>query len=121
MVKALIYSLAVSCFCSMLLGQDQTSVFITDLNDKGSTIQQATDNFLKHEACKGFRLTRKRNAANYEFIFADGGWARPRTVSVVNLDADETVIYADNGRTQRFKNLVKDACNAVTKDLPPPQ
>jgi len=35
------------------------------------------------------------------------------------LMIDETVIYG--GKTQRFKNLVKDACNAVKKDLPSPQ
>ena len=76
--------------------------------------------FHERKECKNFALVLNLEKADYTFIF-DGRtqWAQQHVNVVVVKMEDEEVIYA--GDAIRHPNVVKDACNAVRKALPPPQ
>ncbi len=139
-MKALIYSLVAWCFCVTLLSQDKTRIYITDRpsweieagqGDEGSVlsrsalgqeplINKSMTLFHERKECRTFGLVLNLEKADYTFIF-DGRtqWAQQNINVVVLQMKGEEVIYA--GEARRHSNVLKDACNAVKKSLPPPQ
>ena len=105
-----------------LLGQEKIGIYLTDAEaweegmvSSSETTREAIEEFLKLEQCGNYSAVMKRSAADYAFIFGPGAWWSVRNVTIVSLKAGETIIYS--GKAGRFKNVVKDACDSVTRNL----